>query len=170
MADPTPAFAIALAESNLRELIGDTAKWLSWTGENTAADAKTHIYEGGFDDDEEPGKRPWILINTSAHDFPAIGGGARNEFVENGELLCILCSSVPTEYQTPGQFRNAKIDFNNDIGELFSEMLQLAFSGGYLNIRNISFKGAQRASRAEENNTDPYIESNFAVTFGLEPG
>ena len=180
MAETAPSGPMSLAKQRLRVLLANSSTWQTWTGTANATAALETIYINALAPPPNKNKytlaqlealRPFAIVETSesgGFKKDAIAGGIGFVFDESGQIvLSIEANTAEGDVDDPSE---AMIKFENNLGNVISEMATLAGTTGtinvdsnpnYLNVNEISVEMGPMRSVEDVKNTEG--DFHFAV-------
>jgi len=150
----TPSGPLSLPLDNLRTLLANCQSFQEWVGADDAAEALAFISLVAKDTNERPLA---LAMQAPGRGWSAQqnAGGAANWFSSKGTLLLLLEDDVATEMAEP----DAELTFTNLVGDIISDIMELAGAGVYLNVTSIAIKdGPSRSFFDEKESNGDYYQ------------
>lgn len=174
----TATSILATPADTLREMLAACPALRTWFGAADAAEAKLRIHIGGvpepvadegFTKAQLESARPLALIHIEPRgggaSFKANAGGARNYFRHTGVLSLIFEADIASA--NVGNPQDAYLEFINAVGGVLDELMALAATSTYLDLRSLDIaEGPWRVPEDENTGGGDYFFVALSVAWG----
>lgn len=161
---------------SLADMLANTSAWQSLTGTLDSVSARDKIHLEAFNGSvADIGNADYAGEVTAARPFAIVSQGEdynRNSIglatgLDAGQAILEIEAGTPAEYQTSDKYSEAKVWFQNHLGQIISDVFALSDTGIYPHISSIELAGGpERTSYEEAAAEGDAMWVGLAITWG----
>ena len=166
-----PTYASATALDHLHTVLATLAGFQTWTGEGSAAAARTHIRIG----DSVGATRPFVVLIDNPEDYEIDLIGVGTPLVRSHGIVVIAEKDIAAANQTLAKRKEATEELTDGFHDLIDLLREAAGTAngalGMLQLQGLSVERLGLPDPAElVDNTKPYVFwlGQLRMTFGFE--